>query len=261
MHEIFGRTELLLGDDLMKVIASKKVILFGVGGVGSWCAESLIRSGIQYLTIVDSDRIALSNINRQLPATTKTVGKIKVEVLKDRLMEINPSAQITTIQQVYSKETSYLFQLESYDYVIDAIDSLTNKMDLIMAASKTNAVLFASMGAALKMDSTRIKVTEFWNIKGCHLATALRRKFKRLKEVPAKKFNCVYSDELLENKKSSIKETDAVKHDEEGNVDLVEHEKRSKKAIVNGTIAHITAIYGFTLSGLVLNDIKDRYSA
>lgn len=253
-ESIFGRTELLLGKDIVHKISSRKVILFGVGGVGAWCAESLVRSGIRYLTIVDSDRIALSNINRQLPATSLTVGKVKVEVLKQRLSEINPEAEITAIQEVYSRETSDSFHLEEYDYIIDAIDSLTNKMDLILTACKTKAVVFSSMGAALKMDPARIKTAEFWKVQGCPLAAALRWKFKK-NEKPAKKFICVYSDELLENKEEQIEETEALRENESGDPDNVNFDTRSKKVRTNGTIAHITAIFGFTLSGLVIQDI------
>ena len=149
---IFKRTELLVGNDWMTRIASARVIIFGVGGVGSWCAESLVRSGVRYLTIVDSDRICVTNINRQLMATTKTVGRVKVDVLKERLLDINPLAEITALQQIYSAETADSFALHSYDYIIDAIDSLENKADLIRRATKTDAVFFSSMGAALKMN-------------------------------------------------------------------------------------------------------------
>ena len=154
---IFKRAELLLGNHLMSKIANTKVIIFGVGGVGSWCAESLIRSGISLLTIVDSDRICVTNINRQLMATTKTVGQVKVEALKTRLLEINPKAEINALQQIYSAETSDSFHLDEYDYIIDAIDSLENKAELIRTATNTKADLFSSMGAALKMDPTKIK--------------------------------------------------------------------------------------------------------
>ncbi len=253
--EIFGRTELLLGAETLGKIATRKVILFGVGGVGSWCAESLVRSGIKYLTIVDSDRIAASNVNRQLPATTQTVGQVKVEVLKKRLLEINPEAEINAIQDVYSKENSDNYHLEDFDYIIDAIDSLTNKMDLILTASKTKATLFSSMGAALKMNPSRIKVAEFWKVQGCPLAASLRRKFKKY-EKPRKKFYCVYSDELLENQLTYFEETDPSKEDESGNPDLVDYSLKSKKVKVNGTIAHITAIFGFTLAGLVIQHIS-----
>ena len=124
---IFQRTELLIGDEAMKRLSSKRVIIFGVGGVGSWCAESLIRSGIRQLTIVDSDVVCESNINRQLMATTKTIGQAKVDVLRERLLSINPNAEITALQQVFNEETAESFHIGNYDYVIDAIDSLKDK--------------------------------------------------------------------------------------------------------------------------------------
>ena len=176
---IFQRTELLLGKAKMDALRQKRVIIFGIGGVGSWCAESLVRSGISQLTIVDSDRVCVTNINRQLMATTKTVGEVKTDVLKERLLEINPTADITAIQKIYSPETYETFNLESYDFIIDAIDSLSNKMHLIQEATKTNAVFFSSMGAALKMDPTRIRVAEFWKVQGCPLAAALRGKIRK----------------------------------------------------------------------------------
>ena len=132
---IFRRSELLLGDEAMERIARKRVIIFGVGGVGSWCAESLIRSGIKHLTIVDSDRVCITNINRQLMATTKTVGMVKVDALKERLLSINPSAEITALQQIFTAETAESFHLEEYDYIIDAIDSLKDKALLILLAT------------------------------------------------------------------------------------------------------------------------------
>lgn len=159
---IFNRVIRLVGNEIMDTVSSKRVIIFGVGGVGSWCAESLIRSGIKYLTMVDSDVVNVTNINRQLMATTKTVGQVKVEVLKQRLLEINPDAEIEARAELYSQETAASFKLQDYDYIIDAIDSLDPKMNLLMNASRTKAKVFSSMGAALKMDPTKIKVAEFW---------------------------------------------------------------------------------------------------
>ncbi len=261
---IFRREELLLGADMMEVIASKRVIIFGVGGVGSWCAESLVRSGIEQLTIVDSDRVCMTNVNRQLMATTKTVGKVKVDVLKERLLDINPAANITAIQDIYSAETAESFHLSSYDYIIDAIDSLKDKADLILRATKTDAKFFASMGAALKMDPTKIFVAEFWKVKGCPLAAALRRKFKHNKTFPSKKFPCVYSEELLrnrgENKSCGTSQCLCPKAAEgPGRADLLNHEWCTSKAQINGTIAHTTAIFGFTLAGLLIQDICKSY--
>jgi len=236
---IFRRAELLLGDEAMGRIAEKRVIIFGVGGVGSWCAESLVRSGIRKLTIVDSDRVAVTNINRQLMATTKTVGQVKVDALKERLLAINPSAEITALQQIFTAETASQFCLEEYDYIIDAIDSLKDKALLILMATsfpstgevRRGPKLFSSMGAALKLDPTRIKIAEFWKVTGDPLARALRNRFKRDKQFPKRKFQCVYSDELLENQKP------------------IDPEDKG-----NGTIAHITAIFGFMLAGLVVQD-------
>ena len=237
---IFRRSELLLGNEAMERIAQKRVIIFGVGGVGSWCAESLVRSGIRQLTIVDSDRVCITNINRQLMATTKTVGQVKVEALKERLLTINPSAEIMALQKIFSQETAEEFDLDSYDYIIDAIDSLKDKAALILLACKTNAKLFSSMGAALKLDPTRIKVTEFWKVEGDPLARALRKKFKHYGQFPEKKFQVVYSDELLENK-GCPPDTD-------------ETPSLFNKPQTNGSLAHITAIFGFTLAGLVIQD-------
>ena len=240
-NELFARTELLVGSAAMERIASSKVILFGVGGVGSWCAEALIRSGIMHLTLVDSDRVATANINRQLPATTLTVGELKVEVMKRRLLEINPEAQINSLPMIYSAETSESFHLEQYDYIIDAIDSLSHKTHLLVTASRTGATLFSSMGAALKMDPQQIRVAEFWKVRGCKLASALRQRMRK-NERPDKPFLCVYSEELLSNKGAEAL-PDA---DEHGSF---------RKAQTNGTMVQVTAVFGFTLSGLVIQDI------
>ena len=244
---IFNRTELLLGKETTQSIANKRVILFGVGGVGSWCAESLIRSGIHHLTVVDSDCVCATNINRQLIATTETIGQPKVEALKQRLLSINPAAEINALQQVYCTETADSFHIDTYDYILDAIDSLENKALLIRRACETSGTFFASMGAALKMDPLKIDIAEFWKVKGCPLAKALRQKFKKSKQFPSKKFKCVYSEELLENKgRDTFQEMIEA---------LPEHDWHTQKVHTNGTIAHTTAIFGFMLAGLVIQDI------
>ena len=257
---LFNRAELLLGSDVMEAVVGTRAIVFGVGGVGSWCAECLVRSGVGKLTIVDSDRVCVTNINRQLMATTKTVGQVKVEVLKNRLLEINPDAEITALQKIYNHETADEFDLNQYDYIIDAIDSLKDKALLILRACQTRAVFFSSMGAALKMDPTQIRVAEFWKVRGCPLGAALRKKFKHMKVKPAHKFRCVYSEELLENRGPNHVCGTAANMcpkviDGPGDPALVNHEWCSSKAQVNGSMAHITAIFGFTIAGLVLDDI------
>lgn len=226
------RTELLLGQDTVEQIARQRVIIFGIGGVGSWCAESLVRSGIQQLTIVDFDKVSASNINRQLMATTRSVGQVKVDVLRERLLAINPSAQITAVEQAFTAETAGDFHIEDYDYIIDAIDSLKDKALLIEMACQTKARFYSSMGAALKLDSTRIQVTEFWKVKGDPLARALRNHFKKQKRFPRRKFQCVYSDELL----------------------------RSQGTEEKGSIMHVTASFGLMLAGLVIQDVAARHT-
>ena len=191
----FDRAEKMLGESLMEKLSQARVILFGVGGVGSWCAESLIRTGLKHITIVDDDSVCESNINRQLMATTKTVGFPKVDVLCERLREISPEAEILPLCKRYTKDTASEFNLGDYDFVLDAIDSLEDKAELILNATSTSATFISAMGAALKMDPTQIQVTEFWKAYGCPLARALRNKFKRLEKYPSRKFKVVFSPE------------------------------------------------------------------
>ncbi|RRD01982.1 ThiF family adenylyltransferase [Prevotella sp. OH937_COT-195] len=245
-NDFLARIRLLVGDDATDLINIRRVIILGVGGVGSWCAESLVRSGITRITIVDSDNVRVSNINRQLMATALTVGRPKVEALRDRLLSINPYADISVRQQIFCKETQSEFRFDDYDYVIDAIDSLKDKALLINKVCESRATLFSSMGAALKMDPARIRVSEFWKVEGCPLARALRKRFKNSGQYPVRKFLCVYSDELLPNLGNNAAcaiETDTF-----------------RKAQINGSVAHITAIFGFTLAGLVIKDICNNYS-
>lgn len=232
----FDRTALLVGDEAMGRIARARVILFGVGGVGSWVAESLVRTGIRRITLVDSDRVAPTNVNRQMPATSETIGEIKTEAARRRLLAINPEADVTTLTLFYDAETAPQIDLAEYDYIVDAIDSLKDKALLILNATRSGRKFFSSMGAALKMDPTRIKVGEFWSVKGCPLARALRQRFKKEKTYPARKFTCVYSDELLENKGQTEETCDY-------------------KARINGSLCHITAIFGMTIAGEIIKDI------
>ncbi|MDE5869113.1 MAG: tRNA threonylcarbamoyladenosine dehydratase [Muribaculaceae bacterium] len=239
--EILSRSVRLLGEEKIRRLEEIKVIVFGVGGVGSWCVEALVRSGVRNITIVDGDVVSASNINRQLMATVETIGESKVEALKRHLLTVAPDACINCIDSVFTAETSGSFHLEDYDYIIDAIDSLKDKVALIEIATKTDARFFSSMGAALKIDPTRIKVAEFWKAIGCPLARALRQRFKKTGRFPAKKFKVVYSDELLPN----------LGPEPEGK----RSEADERKAQINGSLMHITAIFGMTLAGLVIEDV------
>lgn len=235
-----------MGSKYLALAKNKKVIIFGVGGVGSWCAEMLIRSGIGHLTLVDSDNVAVSNINRQLMATTKTVGKPKVVVLRERLLEINPYATIESIQEVYNIDTADTFKLNEYDYIIDAIDSLSNKVHLIRYATQMQGTFFSSMGAALKTDPTRIRVEEFWKVKGCPLGAALRTRVKKFGGIQ-KPFLCVYSDEVRENKGEESVDV--------GSSTTTPSTWDAKKARINGTMSFMPSMVGMTLASLVVNDI------
>ena len=238
--DIFGRTALLVGEQAMKRISRARIIIFGVGGVGSWTAECLVRTGVKDLTIVDSDRVSATNVNRQMPATSLTIGEIKTEVARKRLLEINPDADIKTIPLFYDENTARDIDLTQYDYIVDAIDSLKDKALLILNATASGKKFFSSMGAALKIDPGKVRTAEFWDVKGCPLARALRQKFKKERRFPARKFKCVYSDELLANKGESGESPDRY------------------KASVNGSLCHITAIFGMTIAGMIIKDIADN---
>ncbi len=239
-NETFNRVIRLTGNDAFKHLAEAKVIIFGIGGVGSWCAESLVRSGIHHLTIVDADIVAQSNINRQLPATTSNLGQPKVDAMRRRLLDINPEADITALNTLFTDATAPQFHLDNYDCIIDAIDSLTDKASLILHATATKAKFFSSMGAALKIDPTRVGVTEFWKVKGCPLAASLRHKFKKSGIYPKKKFQCVYSDE------QPLKNHPDATADKSGAMTF-------NKAAINGAVCHITAIFGLQLAALTFN--------
>lgn len=278
---IYNRNELLLGEGFMHYLMQRRVIIFGVGGVGSWCAESLVRSGICHLTIVDSDLVCITNVNRQNMATTKTVGRVKVEALKERLLEINPHADITAWQKIYNEQNAADFHIEQYDCVIDAIDSLQEKAHLIRHATSYPAsqlLFLSSMGAALRIDPTKVRLAEFWNIKGDPLARALRNKFKRAKTFPKRRFLCVYSEEQpLRNEGQALtcgtvncmcpkaklmsgnSTSGEARYDAPGDPTLVNHEWCTSKAQINGSLSHITGIFGMMLAGCTIQHFKSAY--
>lgn len=230
--DIFHRVELLLGSAQTERLSQVRVLLFGTGGVGSWCAECLIRSGVRHLTMVDFDRVCASNCNRQLMAMPEHIGKLKVEVLRERLLQINPDARIEAIAGVFNADTADQFHLEQYDFVLDAIDSVRDKAELILrATSLPSTTLISSMGAALRIDPTKVRSTEFWKIKGDGLARALRNHFKRYKRFPARKFECIYSEE------TPLKNQIACPESEQA----------------NGSLCQVTAVFGMVMASKVIN--------
>jgi len=254
----FQRVAMLTGTDTLEKLQQTRVLVFGVGGVGGWCVEALVRSGIGRIGIVDSDTVCASNVNRQLQATSQTLGRVKVDVLKERLLEINPQCEVTAWGRVFSRESAGEFGIEKADYVIDAIDSLTHKLDLIEICHAAAGVkFFSSMGMARKMDPARIKAANIWKTKGCPLARHVRYGLR--KRGFRGNFTVVYGEECLDNVPVDIPE-DLVPDVTGGNgVNDTGSGPGGKtqlnKKMPNGSIVTVTATAGMILASLILRDV------
>ena len=224
MENKFERTIQAIGETAFQRLQHARVILFGAGGVGGWCAEALVRTGLLHLTIVDFDVVNPSNINRQLVATSANIGEPKVEAMRKRLLLINPEAQITAFTLRYNAETVEQFDFNEYDYIIDAIDSVPDKALLLQRATASSAKVFASMGAGRKVDTSAIRISEFRKVEGCPLARAVRHTLKKMTNEKSQMSNviCVWSPELSSE---------------------------------SGTIAPVVGVFGMTLANLVIRDI------
>ncbi len=224
-----SRTAALVGESGLRALADSSVIVFGTGGVGSWCVEALARTGVGRITVVDPDLVDVSNINRQLPALASTVGLPKVEVMASRIADINPECAVQALRCRYTPDSADSFAIETYDYVVDAIDSMADKTDLILRctdpATAPRRGFIASMGAARKADAGAVRAASFWKAEGCPLARALRTRFRRAGLHPA--FRCVYSPEP----------------------------PMPQEPGPNGTFMHVTAAFGLRLAQEILADI------
>lgn len=192
LHQ-FSRTELLIGEAALDKLKQSKVAVFGIGGVGSYTVEGLVRSGVGKLVLIDDDCVCLTNINRQLLATRKTVGKAKVEVMKERILEINPEVEVTIFQKFYMPDTADELIFDDYDYIVDAIDTVTGKIDLIQKAKAKNIPIISCMGAGNKLDPTKFEVADIYKTSVCPLAKVMR---KELKKRGINALKVVYSKEL-----------------------------------------------------------------
>ena len=219
---MFTRTIQLIGEDSFRALQNARVILFGVGGVGGWCAETLLRTGIGHLTIVDFDKVDTTNLNRQVVATHENIGQSKVLEMQKRLLTIAPEADIQTIDRQYNADTANTFELAQYDIVIDAIDMVECKALLLYNATKAGCRVYSSMGAGRKLDPQKIRIAEFWKVQGCPLARALRTKMKKTGLLPATKIQCVYSEEINGDQ---------------------------------GTLAPVVGVFGMTLASMVINEL------
>ena len=231
-NPIFERLALVTGEEGMEKLSRTNVLIFGAGGVGSWTAEALVRSGIGKIGIIDSDSICASNVNRQVEATTLTIGLPKAGELKKRLLEINPDCEITAWDELFSRENAGNFGIENACYVIDAIDTLKHKLDLIETVCGAGVTLFSSMGMALKMDPSRIKIASVWKTEGCPLARLVRQGLR--KRGFSSTFTVVYSNERLPRTDEPV---------------------LAQGKIVNGSIVTVTAAAGLFLASLVLRDV------
>ena len=250
VNPIFHRIGLLTGNVVLSAFEQTNVLVFGAGGVGSWCAEALARSGIGRIGIIDSDTVCITNINRQIQATTAVIGKPKATLLKTRLLEINPQARVTAWDTFFSRQNALQFNIDNADYVIDAIDSLNHKLDLIELSQKPK--LFSCMGAALKLDPTRLKVADIWETRGCPVARIVRAGLR--KRGFKGHFNTVYSDEKLplqiETENPCGKECQMCESPKTIN---------SPGRVINGSAVTVTAVAGMILASMVLRDICAKH--
>ena len=228
------RTSLIIGDEGVDKLKNCNVIVFGVGGVGSFAAEAIARAGVGNLTIVDFDDVDITNINRQLPALHSTVGRYKVEVMKERILDINPDINIKAIREVYNKDTSESILSEHYDYVVDAIDMVTSKIHLIETCKNKGIEIISSMGMGNKLDPTKIEVTDIHKTTICPLARVMR---KELKDRRIKKLKVVYSTEQPADLKKKI--------------------FNGKKA-TPGSISFVPSVGGLIIASVVINDLLNK---
>ena len=238
MLEQFSRTELLLGRESMEKLANARVAVFGVGGVGGYVVEALVRSGIGAIDIVDNDTVSLSNLNRQIIATRKTVGQYKVDVMKERILDINPECKVEAHKCFYLPETKEQFDFSAYDYVVDAIDTVTGKIQLVMQANESKTPIISSMGAGNKLNPAEFEVADIYKTSVCPLAKVMRHE---LKKRGVKKLKVVYSKEkaITPNKTTAA----------EG-----ENEAGSKKA-VPGSTAFVPSVAGLIIASEVIKDL------
>ena len=244
----FSRTELLIGKDGIEKLKNAKVAIFGIGGVGSFVAEGLVRAGVENFVLIDDDKICLTNINRQIIATRKTVGKYKVDVMTERILEINPDAKVEARKCFYLPENAHEFDFSEYDYVVDAVDTVTAKLEIIMRAKECNVPVISCMGAGNKLDPTQFEVADIYKTTVCPLARVMRRE---LKKRGVKKLKVVYSKEQptrpIEDMSISCRSHCVCPP---GTV-----HKCTERRDIPGSIAFVPSVAGLILAGEVIKDL------
>ena len=229
----FSRTELLIGKEKLEKLQKAKVAIFGIGGVGSFVVEGLVRAGVENFILVDDDKVCLTNLNRQIIATRKTVGKLKVEVAKERILEINPNANIETHQEFFMPNSKEILD-ETVDYIVDAVDTVTAKIELVVRASKLNIPIISCMGTGNKLDPTKFEVTDIYKTSVCPLAKVMR---KELRNRGIKKLKVVYSTEQPKELKKKI---------------------LNGKKVTPGSVSFVPSVGGLIIASVVINDLLNK---
>ena len=232
MNEMFIRTEILIGKEALSKLHKSRVAVFGAGGVGGYAIEALARSGIGAIDITDNDNVSISNINRQIYATSKTVGKAKVDVAAERIKEINPDIQVKTHRIFYMPDTAHLFDFSEYDYIVGAIDTVTGKIELVMNAQKSGTPIISSMGAGNKLCPEMLKVSDIYKTSVCPLARVMR---SELKKRGIKKLKVVYSEEKPITPSKAAEDT--------------------LRRAVPGSMAFVPSVAGLIIAGEVVMDL------
>ena len=244
----FSRTELLLGKDGIEKLASSRVAIFGIGGVGGYTVEALARSGVGTFDLIDDDKICITNINRQIYALRSTVGKYKVDVAKDRILDINPNAIVNTYKTFYTPETADEFDFSQYDYVVDAIDTVVGKLKIVEKAKEAKVPVISSMGAGNKMNAAMFEVTDIFKTSVCPLAKVMRQELKKRK---IRKLKVVYSKEV------PIKPNDDIE------ISCKKHcvcpprtvRKCTARRQIPGSNAFVPSVVGLIIAGEVVKDL------
>ena len=244
----FSRTELLLGKEAMEKLARCRVAVFGIGGVGGYVVEALVRSGVGAIDLIDDDKVCLTNLNRQIIATRKTVGQYKVDVMKERIMDINPDCSVEGHKCFYLPETKDAFDFSRYDYVVDAVDTVTAKLQLVLEAQEKNIPIISSMGAGNKLNPAGFEVADIYQTSVCPLAKVMRRE---LKKRGVKKLKVVYSEELPLSPLSDLENscrTDCI-------CPPGTERTCGQRRAVPGSVAFVPSVAGMILAGEVVKDL------
>ncbi len=248
MLDQFSRTRLLLGAAAMEKLKNARVAVFGIGGVGGYVCEALVRSGVGHFDLVDDDKVCLTNLNRQIIATRKTVGKYKTEVMKERMLDINPDAEVTDHRCFFLPENADEFHFEEYDYVVDAVDTVTAKIELVMKCREKGVPVISSMGAGNKLDASAFRVADIYKTKMCPLAKVMRHE---LKKRGIKNLKVVYSEEKpirpLEDMSISCRSNCICPPG-------AEH-KCTERRDIPGSVAFVPSAAGLIIAGEVVKDL------